>query len=86
LALASRYHGRNRIRSRIRDRDRVRNRDQIRVRIHHFRIAYGSALEAGSLLELLARLGAVDQQRATATLELLDRVRALTWRLIHPRR
>ncbi len=57
-----------------------------RDRIHHFRIAYGSALEAGSHLELLAAAGAVNRERAREALELLDRVRALTWRLIHPRR
>ena len=57
-----------------------------RDRVHHFRIAYGSALEAASHLELLAAAGAVDGERVRAVLALLDRVRALTWRLVHPRR
>jgi len=57
-----------------------------RDRVHHLRIAYGSALEAASHLEPLARVGAVDPRRAPRALALLDRVRALTWRLIHPRR
>ncbi|MEP0775734.1 MAG: four helix bundle protein, partial [Acidobacteriota bacterium] len=57
-----------------------------RDRLHHWRIAYASALEADSHLRLLLGAGAVDAVRATQALELLDRVRALTWRLIHPRR
>ena len=57
-----------------------------RDRLHHFRIAYGSALEAASHLELLAAAGVVDGERVRELLSLLDRVRALTWRLIHPRR
>ncbi len=57
-----------------------------RDRVHHWRIAYGSALEVDSHLRLLAAAGAVDQERAADVLELFDRVRAMTWRLINPRR
>ena len=57
-----------------------------RDRKHHWRIAYGSALEIGSHLELLLRVGAVDTDQAREAMELFDRVRALTWRLIHRKR
>ena len=57
-----------------------------RDRKHHWRIAYGSALEVGSHLELLLRVRAVEAQHGRQAVELFDRVRALTWRLIHPRR
>ncbi|MEP0774950.1 MAG: four helix bundle protein [Acidobacteriota bacterium] len=57
-----------------------------RDRLHHWRIAYASALEADSHLRLLLRAGAVDGAAAQHALHLLDRVRAMTWRLIHPRR
>ncbi|MEP0773071.1 MAG: four helix bundle protein [Acidobacteriota bacterium] len=57
-----------------------------RDRLHHWRIAYASALEAESHLRLLLGAGAVDSGQAQQTLALFDRVRALTWRLIHPRR
>ena len=57
-----------------------------RDRAHHWRIAYGSALETGSHLELLVRVGAIDVGEARKAIDAFDRVRALTWRLIHPRR
>ena len=57
-----------------------------RDRVHHWRIAYGSALEVDSHLRLLLLAGAVDATEARKALELFDRVRALTWRLIHPAR
>ena len=56
-----------------------------RDRKYHWRIAYGSALEVGSHLELLLRLRAVDAGQARKAMEVFDRVRALTWRLVHPR-
>ena len=56
-----------------------------RDRLHHWRIAYGSALEAGSALALLGAIPGIDHQQATHASELLDRVRAMTWRLLHPR-
>jgi len=56
-----------------------------RDRQHHWRIAYGSAKEAASALELLAALGAVDRDAAREALAQLDRVAAMTWRAMHPR-
>ena len=55
-----------------------------RDRQYHWRVAYGSALEADSHLRLLLAVGAIDPDQARRALELLDRTRALTWRLLHP--
>ena len=52
-------------------------------RKHHWRIAYGSALESSSALGLLEAAGKVDPQRSAEAEALLDRCRAMTWRLIH---
>jgi len=57
-----------------------------RDRLHHWRVAYASALEADSHLRLLLAAGAADAAAAQRAIDLFDRVRALTWRLIHPRR
>ena len=57
-----------------------------RDRIHHWRIAYSSAKEVDTHLRLLLLAGAIDKTRANAALELFDRVRAMTWRLINPER
>jgi len=56
-----------------------------RDRLHHWRIAYGSAKEVDSHLRLLAQAGAIDKVRANTALELFDRVRAMTWRLLNPK-
>jgi len=56
-----------------------------RDRLHHWRIAYASAKEVDTHLRLLAGAGAVDVGRARVALDLFDRVRAMTWRLLHPR-
>ena len=56
-----------------------------RDRLHHWRIAYGSAKETDTHLRLLAAAGAIDIQQAGDALQLLDEVRAMTWRLLHPR-
>ncbi len=56
-----------------------------RDRFHHRRIAYASAREVDSLLRLLSQAGAVDITRACSALRLFDEVRAMTWRLLHPR-
>ena len=56
-----------------------------RDRLHFWRIAYGSAKEVDSHLRLLVHAGAVDAACAFAALQLLDEVRAMTWRLLHPR-
>ena len=55
-----------------------------RDRMHHWRIAYGSALEAGSAVNLLGEAGCLDRVQAAVALDLLDRVPAMTWRLLHP--
>ena len=56
-----------------------------RDRIHHWRIAYASAREVDTHLRLLIGAGAVDVGRARPALDLFDQVRAMTWRLLHPR-
>ena len=56
-----------------------------RDRLHHWRIAYASAKEVDTHLRLLAGAGAVDVKRARSALDLFDQVRAMTWRLLHPR-
>ncbi len=56
-----------------------------RDRNHHWRIAYGSAKETDTHLRLLAQAGAIDIRRAETALGLLDEVRAITWRLLHPK-
>jgi len=55
-----------------------------RDRMHHFRIAYGSAKEVDTHLRLLIEVGAVEPSRAEESLNLFDDVRAMTWRLLHP--
>ena len=57
-----------------------------RDRVHHWRIAYGSALEARTALELLVATGYVDAEAAAAADALLDRVAAMAWRSAHPAR
>ena len=56
-----------------------------RDRIHHWRIAYGSAKEVDTHLRLLAQAGAIDKIRTNTALDLFDQVRAMTWRLLNPR-
>jgi len=56
-----------------------------RDRLHHWRIAYGSAKEVECHLRLLVRAGTVDHEGAEIALRLFDEVRAMTWRLLHPR-
>jgi four helix bundle protein len=56
-----------------------------RDRFHHWRIAYGSALEVDTHLRLLLHATAVDADEAATALDLFDQVRAMTWRLLHPR-
>jgi len=55
-----------------------------RDRMHHWRIAYGSAKEVDVHLQLLLQAGAVDTSSASMALRLFDQVRAMTWRLLHP--
>ncbi len=56
-----------------------------RDRLYHWRVAYGSAKELEVHLELLVHAGAVDRAQAAEALELLDQVRAMLWRMLHPR-
>jgi len=56
-----------------------------RDRLHHWRIAYGSAKEVDTHLRLLIGVGAVEFAGAAKSLNLFDEVRAMTWRLLNPR-
>ena len=56
-----------------------------RDRTHHYRIAYASAKEVDTHLRLLCISHAIPRDQATTALELFDAVRAMTWRLIHPK-
>ena len=56
-----------------------------RDRMHHWRIAYGSAKEVDTHLRLLIHTDAIDSPRAREALILFDEVRAITWRLLHPK-
>lgn len=53
-------------------------------RAYHWRIAYGSAREVDSHLQLLVDANAIDTQLASSARELFDEVRAIIWRLLHP--
>ena len=55
-----------------------------RDRMHHWRIAYGSAKEVDSHLRLLVHASAVETRTAARALDPFDEVRAMTWRLLHP--
>ncbi len=57
-----------------------------RDRMHHWRIAYGSAKEVDTHLRLLVGAGAINSSQADTAIRLFDDVRALTWRLLHPKR
>lgn len=57
-----------------------------RDRLQHYRIAYGSARETSAVLRVLVATRAVDADAGQGALALLDRVQAMTWRLMHPRR
>ena len=54
-------------------------------RAYHWRVAYGSAKEIDTHLQLLVEAGAVDRTRAASAIRLFDEVRAMTWRLLHPK-
>ena len=56
-----------------------------RDRLHHWRIAFASAKEIDGQLRLLAGAGAIDRTRASRSLALFDEVRAMMWRLLHPK-
>jgi len=56
-----------------------------RDRMHFWRIAYASAKEVDSHLRLLAHARVVDVDCTQSAVNLFDEVRAMTWRLLHPR-
>jgi len=56
-----------------------------RERNYHWRIACASAKEVDTHLRLLTGAGAIDPTQATTAIKLFDEVRALTWRLLHPK-
>ena len=56
-----------------------------RDRLHHYRIAYGSAKEVDTNLRLLLGANAIDNARTATALQLFDDVRAMIWRLLHPK-
>ena len=54
-------------------------------RLYHWRVAYGSAKELEVHLTLLVEAGAVDRRQGAQALAPLDEVRAMLWRMVHPR-
>ena len=56
-----------------------------RNRMHLWRIAYGSAKEVDCHLRLLLAAGAVGRDPAETVIRQFDHVRAMTWRLLHPK-
>jgi len=50
---------------------------------YHYRVAYASAGEAATALQLLAACRLLDASLASSLQERLDQVRAISWRLIH---
>ena len=56
-----------------------------RDQLHFYRIAYGSAKEVDTHLRLLVGAGAIGNAQTANALHLFDDVRAMIWRLLHPR-
>ena len=56
-----------------------------RDRSYHWRIAYASAKEVDTHLRLLAHAKAINANGAKTAVLLFDEVRAMTWRLLHPK-
>ncbi len=56
-----------------------------RDRLQYWRIAHASSKETTTSIQLLHAMGILNPQLATHTLAQLDRVNALTYRLVHPR-
>ena len=54
-------------------------------RLHHYRIAAGSAAEARTALQVAAALGYLDPGPVAPVDQLLDRLLAILFRLTHPR-
>ena len=57
------------------------NRRNGRDRANRFRIALGSAAEVSACLDVAMALGYLDEARVAGALALIDRVRAMTFRL-----
>ncbi|MGD8441692.1 MAG: four helix bundle protein [Holophagae bacterium] len=55
-------------------------------RAYHWRVAYGSAREIDTHLVLLTGAGLIDRRTAGRSRALFDEVRAMTWRLLHPKK
>jgi len=53
-------------------------------RLHHLRIAYASAREVDVHLRILCLSHPSHRGKATTALQLVDDVRAMTWRLLRP--
>ena len=53
-----------------------------RDRQHLWRVAYSSSLEVTATLRILRGVGAVPASEVDETLELFDRVQAMTWKLL----
>ena len=56
-----------------------------RDRSYHWRVAYASAKEVDTHLRLLTHSKAINTNGAETAVLLFDEVRAMTWRLLHPR-
>ena len=54
-------------------------------RAYHWRVSYASAREVDSHLQLLLGANAIDQEGANTARRLFDEVRAMIWRLLHPK-
>ena len=50
-------------------------------RLHHFRIAAGSAAEVRTALRVAAAWGDLQEEMATESMKLLDRILGMLWRL-----
>ena len=59
---------------------------QGRDRQYLWSVAFASAKEVDVHIRVLIMAGVVDERQAGKALELFDRVRAMTWRLMHPKR
>ena len=53
-----------------------------KARVNHYRIAHGSVRVARTAVRLLVEVGAVDPRAGLETAQVLDRVGALSWKLI----
>ena len=57
-----------------------------RVRLNFWRIAYASAKEVDSHLRILVNAGAINRSGTLEALDAFDQVRAMTWRLLNPKK